>query len=578
MATHTVRLRRRVLVAAAALAIALALGMALVATRSVTAAVGGLALQRALDVAGHAATLTDGYLLDRRRQPGVAAVDPGFGVALEDRDELARRLRASHLGDGAYLQIVDSAGRLVVGAAAAAVEAPPDVAAIPRSARPEVAEVRTARGAEIVASVPANDGRWWVLFRQPRAQAYAAANPALRTIYAGLAALLAVAAAFLWWLLRWLDRRVTAPVRRAGALATRVAAGDLTIGAGADAAEASEVGDLSGALGAMVGALRRLVGTMRSAADEAAAMAAEISASTQQMTASTEEMAASCQDLSKRSADQAHLVRAAAGDAAKVLEIASILASGAEESVRRNADLAQTAQEHGAKLDQSARALARLAEEVVRGFQEADALAQASEEIRKFVAQAKAIAMQTNMLALNAAIEAARAGQQGRGFAVVADEVRKLATVAAAAATDTAATMGGVVARVQANRDRLERLAQGGAAARAVAEEAARGLASVTTEAQANDAWGREIAMSAGEVRELVGEIAQRLQTLAQGTESLLASAEEIAASSEEQSASTEEIASSANQLANAADQLTAAVKRFRITGETPPGTPLAAD
>src|SRR2546428_359716 len=89
------------------------------------------------------------------------------------------------------------------------------------------------------------------------------------------------------------------------------------------------------------------------------------------------------------------------------------------------------------------------------GAQEAVALAQASAEIQKFVAQAKAVATQTNMLALNAAIEAARAGPQGRGFAVVADEVRKLASVAAAAAGDTADTVRGVVTRVQATRDRL---------------------------------------------------------------------------------------------------------------------------
>src|SRR5256886_11974701 len=103
----------------------------------------------------------------------------------------------------------------------------------------------------------------------------------------------------------------------------------------------------------MVVALRRLVGAIRTAADEAAAMATEISASTEEMSASTEEMSATCQDLTKRAAEQAQLVRAAADDAAKILQIATILAAGADDSVRRNSAVAGVAQRHQELLDQS---------------------------------------------------------------------------------------------------------------------------------------------------------------------------------------------------------------------------------
>ncbi len=229
-------------------------------------------------------------------------------------------------------------------------------------------------------------------------------------------------------------------------------------------------------------------------------------------------------------------------------------------------------------LDQSTAQLAKLAEEVRRGAEEADALTRASADIQKFITQTKAVATQTNMLALNAAIEAARAGQQGRGFAVVADEVRKLASVAAAAAGDTADTVRGVLARVQGTRDRLAQLAEGAAAARAAAQQAAQGLTTVTAEAQASDVWSREIAKMAGEMRGLVEEINGRLTAVAQGTDTLLASAEEIAASSEEQSASTQEIASSANQLAEASDRLTGAVKSFRLLTDEEPPARQAAD
>jgi methyl-accepting chemotaxis protein len=320
--------------------------------------------------------------------------------------------------------------------------------------------------------------------------------------------------------------------------------------------------------------LRQLVGAIRAAADEAAAMAAEISASTEEMSASTQEMSATCQDLSRRAAEQAQLVRAAADDAAQILQIITILSLGADDSVRRNSNLTTLARRNKEVLDQSTAQLAKLADEVERGAAEADALATASTEIQKFVTQTKTVATQTNMLALNAAIEAARAGPQGRGFAVVADEVRKLASVAAAAAGETADTVRGVLARVQATRDRLRQLAQGGAAAREAAQTAAQGLATVAAEAEANDAWGREIAKSTGEVRTLVEEIAARLRRVAGGTEGLLAATEEIAASSEEQTASTQEVASSANQLAEAADRLTGAVQSFRLLAADQPSPP----
>jgi methyl-accepting chemotaxis protein len=241
--------------------------------------------------------------------------------------------------------------------------------------------------------------------------------------------------------------------------------------------------------------------------------------------------------------------------------------------VRRNSELAKLARRHKELLDQSTGQLAKLTEEVDRGAEEAEALARASAEIQRFVTQAKSVATQTNMLALNAAIEAARAGPQGRGFAVVADEVRKLAALAAAAAGDTADTVRGVLGRVQATRDRLLKLKEGGAAAREAAVAAAQGLATVAAEAEANDSWSREIANSAADARALVEEISARLASMAQGTDNLLAAAEEIAASSEEQTASTEEIASSANQLAEAADRLTGAVKSFRLlaTEQQPP-------
>ncbi|HET8714166.1 MAG TPA: methyl-accepting chemotaxis protein [Gemmatimonadales bacterium] len=487
-------------------------------------------------------------------------------------DRLTALLGTQELSGSAYLEVVDGRGAVLVSKdRALLLQQLPDRDLIPLTAEAAAATVETRGGQELIVTVPANQGEWWVLYREPAATAFAAARNTQRAVWIGALLVAAVAVAALFWLSQRLGRLVTEPVRAAGAIASRVAGGDLSVTVATHRAEATEVAELLSSVHSMVVALRRLVGAIRAAADEAAAMATEISASTQEMSASTEEMASTSQDLSRRAGEQAQTVRAAADDAGRILQIAVKLAEGAEEAARRNANLSALARKHKDGLDQSTARLAKLADEVAKGAEEAEALAQATARIQTFVAQTKSVATQTNMLALNAAIEAARAGPQGRGFAVVADEVRKLASVAAAAAGETADTVRGVLTRVQATRDRLVRLAEGGAAVREASQTAAQGLATVAGEADANDAWSREIAQSATELKSLVEEIASRLGTVAGQTDSLLASAEELAASGEEQSASTQEIASSANQLAEAADRLTGAVKSFRLLADEVP-------
>ena len=521
------------------------------------------------------ASVTVRYATAIRASAGVRPV--GVLEVVYQLDRLGLLLTGG-LGDSAYLQLVDERGNLLLGPDRSDWHGVPQSRTLYNPDQPRQSFLETARGPELIVSVPvsrgrfpANQGHYWVLFHQPAAIAHAVARTVQRSVWLGAILLFGFAVGLMLWLGRWLKRRIAEPVRAAGAIAGRVASGDLSETDATVGAEVGEVGDLMLAVQRMVGALRRLVGAIHGAADESAAMAAQISAATQQMSASTQEMTSTTQDLTTRTAEQAHLVRASAKDAGQILQIASALADGAADSVRRSANLTALARHHKGLLDQSITQLAKLAEDVERGAQEADTLAASSAEIQRFVGQAKAVATQTNMLALNAAIEAARAGPQGRGFAVVADEVRKLASLAAAAATETADTVRGVLTSVAATRDRLQRLAQTGAVAREAAQNAAQGLASVAGEAEANDAWSQEIASSATEVRRLVDEIAARLASVAQGTDGLLASAEEIAASSEQQSASTQEIASSANQLAEAADKLQGAVKSFRLTVDEGP-------
>ena len=113
-------------------------------------------------------------------------------------------------------------------------------------------------------------------------------------------------------------------------------------------------------------------------------------------------------------------------------------------------------------------------------------------------------------------------------------------------------------------RERLLRLGQGGLQARDAALAAVEGLTTLSSEADAVDAWTRNVSRATGEVRGLIDGIAVRTRELATGTEDYAAAAEQIAASSQELNASTEEITASAQTLANAAVKLTAAIGIFR--------------
>jgi len=466
------------------------------------------------------------------------------------------------------IQVVDSTGRILVARdSRQQLQMMADPAAIPRTGQPTtVMRTRPGGDPEIVASMPTNNGRWWIIATQSRSIGRAASAAITNSMFVTSGLMLVFTLVVLLTLTGWLDRRVTQPVRSAGAVARRIADGDLSVQVSTASTGTDEVGELMDSIHRMVRALRELVGAIRTSSEESAAMAQEISASTEQMSASAQQMAVTCQHLTQQASDQAALIKQTAKDADLILAIAGRLAEGTTNSVARNQSLRAIADDHRIRLLEGSQRLSGLADEITKGTLEAESLASMSVEIQEFVSQARSIAAQTNMLSLNAAIEASRAeGGEGRGFGVVADEVRKLAGQAARGASVTAETVNRILQTVDTTRSRLKRIAEGSTAVQDVAESAASGLKEVADAAAEHSAWTDEISGAADQAQELVAEITQRLRTLSDGTDAFLAAAEQIAATAEEQTASTEEIAGSAGQLADASERLTANVSSFRL-------------
>ncbi len=182
---------------------------------------------------------------------------------------------------------------------------------------------------------------------------------AQETILLAAAVLLGLVELSLFFMSRYIARRVTGPAVALAAAAERVADGDLAVDLVPIAVD-DELGRLSRATGAMIAELRRLVRILRESARETAAMSAEITAGTEQMSASAGEVAHTANELSQQATTMAQSIARTAMDAATLLKIAGRLTEGAHEGVERNARLRTLAQENRGRLDDSSAALEAL--------------------------------------------------------------------------------------------------------------------------------------------------------------------------------------------------------------------------
>ena len=294
----------------------------------------------------------------------------------------------------------------------------------------------------------------------------AEAQRALGLLVSGLAALTAL----VLWVGITITRTITASVRDALALATAVAAGDLT--SRIEARSSDEIGQLLTAMKSMNDSLVNVVGTVRATSDSVASGSAQI--------------ASVNADLNQRAVEQANNLHQTAAS----MEQLSITVASNADTARQATALAEAASAVAAK--------GGVAVNRVVGTMEA--ITASSRKISDIIGVIDGIAFQTNILALNAAVEAARAGEQGRGFAVVAAEVRSLAQRSAAAAREVKSLINDSVLDVEAGSQQVG--------------EAGRTMNDIVAQVRRVNDLIAEISASTGEQAAGIGQVRQAVTHL----------------------------------------------------------------
>ena len=240
----------------------------------------------------------------------------------------------------------------------------------------------------------------------------------LAVMLVALCIALVMALALAWSISRNVVRRLGAEPAELGAVAERVAQGDLS--PVPNAAQAPE-GSVLASLVTMQRSLSQLVSRVREASNAIASGAEEIANGNNDLSHRTEQQASSLQDTSASMAEM-------------------------NSTVQHNAETARQANDVASSASAAAHKGGQVVGQVVTTMQDITA---SSHKIADIIGVIDGIAFQTNILALNAAVEAARAGEQGRGFAVVASEVRSLAGRSAQAAKEIKELINASVERVE---------------------------------------------------------------------------------------------------------------------------------
>ncbi len=349
--------------------------------------------------------------------------------------------------------------------------------------------------------------RWWAYNVQLSKKEDLQAQSTYTAAKTSLLLLLVTAMAFGIAAAVVITRSIVAPIRRAVAVASTVAEGDLR--SHIHATGSDEAAQLLHALARMNDNLARIVGQVRASSDSIATGSSEIASGNQDLSQRTEEQASNLQLTAASMEQLSGTVRTNAATAAQANKLAADTSAAAVRGGEVVGSLLATMRE----------------------------IAVSSNQIGEIIGVIDGIAFQTNILALNAAVEAARAGEQGRGFAVVASEVRSLAQRASQAAREIKALIGASAERVELGTR------QGDAAGLSMTE--------MVTQVQ--------------KVSQLIGEISSATAEQAQGIDQVGDALAQLDQVTQQNAALVEESAAAAESLKFQAAQLNSAMNAFKL-------------
>ncbi|MFC7298291.1 methyl-accepting chemotaxis protein [Herminiimonas aquatilis] len=247
-----------------------------------------------------------------------------------------------------------------------------------------------------------------------------------RAIMLALVLLSAVSGLLLGVLItRGLKRQLGGEPDYAAGIASRIAAGDLTVDIQIGSHDQTS---MLFAMREMRNSLENIVSQVRTGTDTIATASSQIAAGNLDLSSRTEEQASALEETASSMEEITSTVKQNSDNSRQANELA-VNASGI--AVRGGTVVAQVVDTMGS-------------------------ITESSRKIVDIIGVIDGIAFQTNILALNAAVEAARAGEQGRGFAVVASEVRSLAQRSASAAKEIKELIGDSVEKVDTGSKLVE--------------------------------------------------------------------------------------------------------------------------